>query len=362
MADDDLYIASLGTRLPPPLAVADAVASGSCAPGVARASRMRSVVVSDGESGPELAAGAASVALDRAGGRAAADVDLVLHAHVYHQGHVVWAPASYVQRVTVGGHCPAFQVQQASNGGLGAVELASAYLLAAPERSAALVTTGDRFAPPRFDRFGSDPGTVYADGGTALLLSRRGGFARLRSLVTVSEPELEGMHRGDDPFGAAPFEHRPMVDLDAHKRDFVERHSLSFSIARVGAGQRAAIKQALSRAGAGLADMDRVALPHLGHRRLRSGYFRAFGLDEERTTWHWSRTVGHLGAGDPIAGLDHLVGSGELRAGQLALLVSVGAGFTWSCAVVEMLRDVPWATGRCAAREEPDEHEEGEAA
>ncbi|RKN11551.1 ketoacyl-ACP synthase III family protein [Streptomyces radicis] len=347
MTVGDIFLAGTGTRLPPAVPVADAVAAGRCDPALARAAELRSVVVSNDESGPEMAAAAAISALERAG-VAGPDVDLVLHAHVYHQGHEIWAPASYVQRVALGNHCPSLQVKQASNGGLGALELASAYLLADPRRSAALVTTGDRFAPPRFDRYGSDPGTFYGDGGTALVLSRRGGFARLRSLVTVAEPELEGMHRGDDPFGLAPFDHRPVVDLGAHKRDFVERHSMSFSIARVGLGQRTAIKEALSRAGVDLADIDRFTLPHLGRRRLRSGYFGKLGIDQDRTTWHWSRTVGHLGAGDPIAGLDHLVTCGELRPGDLALLVSVGAGFNWSCAVVEMLDEPTWATGRCA--------------
>ncbi|EWC63334.1 hypothetical protein UO65_1332 [Actinokineospora spheciospongiae] len=341
MTDPALYLAGCGTWLPPPVAAATAVAEGRFDPRLARSTEVVSVAVAGAESAPEMAAMAAGVALRRSG-CGPADIDLVLHASFFHQGHDLWAPASYVQRVAVGNRCPALEVGQVSNGGMGALELAAAYLAAAPGRSAALVTTGDKFCPPGFDRWHSDPGTVYADGGTAVVLSRRGGFARLRSLVTVSDPELEGMHRGDDPFGDTPFSHRPSVDLDACKRGFLATAGTSFAVARVGAGQATALKRALAEAGAELGDVARVVLPHLGRRRLQAAYFGRFDIDPDRTTWPWSRTVGHLGAGDTFAGFDHLVSTGLLAPGELCLLVSVGAGFSWSCAVVEVLEHPDW--------------------
>ncbi|MGW6603252.1 ketoacyl-ACP synthase III family protein [Streptomyces sp. NPDC055036] len=337
-----LHIASCATWLPPAVTVDREIADGHCDPATAAATEALAVVIAGEESAPEMAARAARTALDRAGSRPE-EIDLVLHASFFYQGHDLWAPASYVQREAVGNSCPAMEVRQVSNGGMAAVELAAAYLAADPRRSAALVTTGDRFRPPGFDRWRSDPGTVYADGGTALVLSRHDGFAALRSLATVSVPELEGMHRGADPFGPAPFSGRPVVDLEACKRAFLAEHGVPYAVARVAAAQETAIERALSEAGTDLAGIDRIALPHLGRRRLEAGYFRRFGIEEKTTTWPWSRRIGHLGAGDPIAGLDHLVADGELAAGDTCLLVSVGAGFSWSCAVVEILRTPSWA-------------------
>ncbi|MFC9975262.1 ketoacyl-ACP synthase III family protein [Spirillospora sp. NPDC127200] len=336
MTASGLYIAACGTWLPPVVPTAAAIGAGACDEVLARTTGATGVAVSGGESAPEMAARAARTALDRAAA-GPADIDLILHASFFYQGHDVWAPASYIQREAVGNACPAMEVRQASNGGMAALELAAAYLRADPRRHSALITTGDRCGPPGFDRWRSDPGTVYADGGTALVLSRRSGFARLRSLVTVTDPELEGVHRGADPFGAAPLSVRPTVDLDACKKAFLAEHGVSYTVARVGAGQSAAVKRALGEAGLELGDVARIALPHLGRRRLEAGFFRKLGIPPEITTWPWSRGVGHLGGGDPIAGLDHLVGSGALRSGDACLLVSVGAGFTWSCAVVEML-------------------------
>ncbi|MET9682343.1 ketoacyl-ACP synthase III family protein [Streptomyces coeruleorubidus] len=338
---DRLFIAATGSWLPPRIRTEDAVADGRCSASLARSTGSVSVAVAGEESAPQMAVGAARRALQRAGALPG-DISLVLHASFFHQGHDLWAPASYVQRAALGNSCPAMEVRQVSNGGMAALELASAYLAADPGRSAALITTADKFCPPGFDRWRSDPGTVYGDGATALVLSRHRGFARIRSLTTVSVPELEGMHRGDDPFQDTPFSHRPQVDLEACKRAFLATTGVSYAVSKVAAAQEAVVKQALAEAELELADIDRIALPHLGRRRLQAAYFGPLDIDPQRTTWPWSRQVGHLGAGDPFAGLDHLTVSGALGPGDTCLLVSVGAGFTWSCAVLDILERPEW--------------------
>ncbi|WP_086767592.1 ketoacyl-ACP synthase III family protein [Streptomyces bobili] len=340
----DIRIAGCGVWLPPRAPVAQAVAAGLCDEALATATAMVSVAVAQDEPAPEMAARAARTALARGGSD---DVSLILHASFFYQGHDLWAPASYVQRVAVGNHCPAIEVGQVSNGGMAALGLAVDHLSAGRRAGAAgrrvLVTTGDAFRPPGFDRWRSDPGTFYGDGGTALVLSSQEGFARIRGLATVSAPELEGMHRGDDPFGSAPFSHRPVVDLEACKKDFLTSRRVTQVIAASAAAQDAALGRALAAAGAELADIDRFVLPHMGRKRLRAGFLNRLGIGEDRTTWEWSRGVGHLGAGDQIAGFDHLVGSGSVGPGDMVLWMSVGAGFTYSCAVVEMLERPGWA-------------------
>nr|AAA87620.1 ORFC; beta-keto acyl synthase III homologue; putative [Streptomyces sp.] len=345
-APGDLYVAGCGVWLPPPVTTDQALAAGHCDRRLASSTRMLSVAVADKETPAEMAASAARTAVDRSGVPPARIV-LVLHASLYFQGHHLWAPASYVQRVALGNRCPAMEVRQVSNGGMAALELARAYLLAAPDRTAALVTTGDRMSPPGFDRW-NRPRHVYADGGTALVLSRQGGFARLRSLVTVSEPVLEGMHRGGHPFGPPSAEEQRTVDLDAHSGRTWPRREARSASPRVSAGQEEALAGALKAAGVGLDDISRVVLPHMGWRRLSASYFGKWPVPPERTTWEFGRRTGHLGGGDPIAGFDHLVGSGRLAPGELCLLVSVGAGFSWSCAVVELLDARRWAAAPAA--------------
>jgi 3-oxoacyl-[acyl-carrier-protein] synthase-3 len=74
------------------------------------------------------------------------------------------------------------------------------------------------------------------------------------------------------------------------------------------------------------------------------------GIPVERATWEFSRTVGHLGAGDQIAGFNDLLERGELAAGDRVLFVGGGSGFSCTCAVVEIL-DVPrWEPFRGGGR------------
>lgn len=331
-----VYVAGAASALPPAMTLDAADRAGLCDRRAVWRTGITSVCVSPDEHGPQMAARAARTALRR-GGHTPDDIALILHADIYHQGHDLWSPASYVQRAAVGNPCPAVEVRQLSNGGMAAIDLAAAYLRAGAGR-AALVTTGDRFALPGIDRWRSDPGTVLGDGGTALVLSTDHGWARFRSLVTVSDAHLEGMQRGTDPFSAAPLGTRRPIDVEAASRDFVSATGLDEVLDRIDAGQREAFKRALSDAGVDAADIDRFVLPNVGRARLDEYFLRKFGIDPGRTLWEWGRQVGHLGAGDQIAGLAELAASGTLRPGHTCLLAGVGAGFTWSCAVLDVLR------------------------
>ncbi|MEV0381387.1 ketoacyl-ACP synthase III family protein [Nonomuraea sp. NPDC050643] len=333
----DLYVAGTGRWLPPPMPLERAAEEGLVERRQVWRDGIVSVCVSEGDAGPEMAVRAARTALRVAGGPPD-EIDLVLHAGIYHQGHDLWSAASYVQRATASGRGPAIEVRQLSNGGMAALELAAGYLAAGRARRRALITTGDRFALPGIDRWRSDPGTVLGDGGTALVLSTTGGYARVRSLVTVSDPALEGMQRGGDPFGSTPLEARRPIDVQPAHRHFVGDTGLDAVLDRLDAGGREAFKRALSEAGAEAEEIAWFVLPNLGLPRLKEYFLDKFGIDVDRTLWSWGRHVGHLGAGDQIAGLDELAVSGRIRPGQLCLLAGVGAGFTWSCAVIEMLR------------------------
>lgn len=344
MRFDDLHIVGATVYFEGRSTVAEALRDEQCDERTATRSGIATFAVSKSTAAPELAVGAARRVLEQTHTHPT-EIDLVLHATVQHQGHDLWSAASYIQRYAVGNRCPSIEIKQLSNGGMAALELASGYLSGRPERTAGLLTTGDVFGAPGFDRWRSDPGTVYGDAGTALLL-RRGhspGFARLRSLVTVSDADLEQMHRGRDPFSPVPFAVRQPIDLGLLQRAFLADTGRSYSVERIAAGQDETLKRALAEADCTLADVDWFVLPNFGRSRLASTFLRRWNVPEERTTWPWGRSVGHLGAGDQFAGLAFLAGAGRTRAGQLGLLFGVGAGFTWSCAVVEFTGTDPGA-------------------
>src|SRR5262249_47038158 len=78
------------------------------------------------------------------------------------------------------------------------VHLACCYLNAVPERAAALLTTADNFGTPSVNRWHASWQYVLADGGGAIVLSKRRGFARLLAIDSASDPELEIRHRAGE--------------------------------------------------------------------------------------------------------------------------------------------------------------------
>jgi 3-oxoacyl-[acyl-carrier-protein] synthase-3 len=84
-----------------------------------------------------------------------------------------------------------------------------------------------------------------------------------------------------------------------------------------------------------------VALPRLGGGVLADGYrpgLVAAGI-RPSAVLRLGRGTGHLGAGDAAANLAELTYLGLLRPGRIALLLSAGAGFTWSCLAVRRAND-----------------------
>ncbi|MDT0471404.1 ketoacyl-ACP synthase III family protein [Streptomyces sp. DSM 41014] len=323
----------------------DAVAEGRYDADEAAADGFLSISVADDGPAVELAVRAGGLVMDRATA-GADDIRLVVHSSCNHQGLDHFAPASYVQGRTVGGSAAAVEVKQYSNGGLAAVEIAAAYLANHPEPAAALLTTSDVFALPGFDRYRSDKGVVFGDGGTGLVLSRTGGVARLLSTAVISDGTYGAVYLGNSPFAQESSADEP-VDLRSRRDDYLaENGELLLEIVQsLTERQRESVTVALADAGLDAADIDRWVLTNVG-RTLDDVPFReTFGITDEKTTWEWGRRVGHIGAADQIAGLTHLLETGEAAPGDRIALCGIGMGFTYACAVVEIIERPRWSPG-----------------
>lgn len=327
-----LYIAAASSWLPERMTTDEAVAAGLVDRARVWNTGFESVCVAGENSAPEMAVLAAHAAFERTDGEPD-DLRLLLHACAYHQGHDMWPSASYIQRFSTSSSCPAIEIRQMSNGGMMALELAASYL-AANDGSTALVTTADRFCLPGFDRWRSDPGAICGDGATAVVLSTRSGFAKLRGLATVSDSALERGSRGDR-FSDTPLAAGSPIDLNSDS--LVRELGLETLLDRIISGQQEAFDRACAQADVKLRDIDWYVLPNLVRTRMRAQYFDPFNIDPQRSTWSWGVQVGHLGAGDQFGGLAHLVSAGALEPGSMVALVGTGAGFTWTVGIVEII-------------------------
>lgn len=327
----DMYVSGCAAVLGDREDVGTAVAAGRYPREDMVADGYLSVSVTGDGAAMDLAVAAVGAALARSDVDHA-DIRLIIHASCGPQGPAHIAPASYVQGRSVGGTGCALEVKQFSNGGMAALELAAAYLSAAPAPAAALLTTSDTFRLPSIDRYRSDPGNILADGATGVVLSRRGGVAMLLCTTVLGDGAYSDLRVSDTSWTASDRE-----------RFLVEHgHRLLEMVGSMSALQQRSVAQALAETGLGSGDISRWVFANVGLAQVDQEFRRTFGIDESRTTWEWGRTVGHLGAGDQIAGLTHLLETGAVRAGDRIALCGMGSGFSFSCAVLEIVEEPGW--------------------
>ncbi len=337
MTPEELYVAGVGSWLPEREPVERAVADGRYDPKHRRRTGQVAVAIAgEDETQPVMAVRAGQAALRHSG------IDperfrLLLHAVAGYHGLDGWNAASYLQQQVLGGHGLSFEVHQLSNGAVASMELAAAYLATADGAGAALITTADCFPEPVWDRWSASPGLVFGDGASALVLARDTGFAKVRSIASTNDPQLEGMQRGDVAFSKYPDPGHYPINLRARTNQFSSTMSLDEASARMARGLRAAADRAADEAGVKLAELDHVLTPNFGRELLDDECLRPLEIPYERTVWEWGLTVGHVGAADQFAGLAHLCETEALRPGEHVMLVGVGGGFNWTCAVLEIL-------------------------
>ncbi|MFH9944542.1 ketoacyl-ACP synthase III family protein [Streptomyces murinus] len=289
-------------------------------------------------SAPDLAVRAAREALTAAGWQGA-DLGFTAHAWIHHQGHDFWSPAHYVAHRIGAVRGVPLGIQVMCNGGGTALEAAASRLLADSTTATALVTTGDRFPDEGFDRWAGDYGVFYGDGATALLLHERDDSADefiLLGLSSAAVSEAEGLHRGRDEFSPASRWHGDRIDVRRTKKAFITDVGLEGFYSGVHAALRGIVTTALEEAGIDAADprIRVLALPRVGVKVRRETYHPAVeGLTKAEIVELGVRT-GHLGAGDMAANLADIRERELLAPGEIAVTISAGGGFGFTCAIV----------------------------
>ncbi|WP_431682742.1 ketoacyl-ACP synthase III family protein [Kitasatospora sp. KL5] len=348
MRTPGLWIAGLGTHLPPVVSARQAVARGWYDARTAEESGWTGATVAGELPAPEMAALAAEAALKRSG-HPPGDVAVLLHASTMAQGPDAWPPQSYVQRRTVGGDAPALEVRQACNGMLAAMELAARWLTV-DDRPAALVTGADNFGLPLIDRWryaegaGTNRLSILGDAGAAVVLSRHGGFARLLAVGSMSVPALEEMYRGGVPL----FPPEQSLGLPVRIGERLRRHRESDPEASAAArraldGARLAIgTRTLAEAGVTADRITRATHVFSGGVAYLESVLGPLGIDASRGLLEFGRTTGHLATCDHVVGLEHLLTTGAIGPGDHVLMMSNG-GASLACAVVEIVSRPDWA-------------------
>lgn len=312
--------------------VSDAVLAGRLEPDRASRNGYAELAVSDIPP-PQMAVRAADAAL-RAAGVSRDDIGLLTHVWSYYQGQDYWEPVHYIVSELSLKHALPMGASLGCNGGFVAFEAAACRLRCDPGMRAAVITTGERFWPPEFDRWRAGLDVVYGDSATALVLHAGHGQFDVLSTSSVTAAEYEGMYRG--PWGTAPFQHAKTVDIRAPLRRFMAAgHGQKFAGVATEA-VRGTVSSALDQAGLAADDprIRVIAPPRFGAELIERSYTCVLAGQTKGEIVNLGRHTGHLGAGDLAANLADLERQQMLEPGQIALMLSATAGFTWSAMVV----------------------------
>jgi 3-oxoacyl-[acyl-carrier-protein] synthase III len=183
----------------------------------------------------------------------------------------------------------------------------------------------------------TDRGSVLGDAATAAVLSNRSGFARVDSVATRSLSDLEALYRGGEPL-FPPAVGRPFrlgerfAEVGREDPDGLRR-----ALGRLRQARTDLARQVLAEAHVRPDQVTRVVHILTGTRGYLEHLLEPLGIDPDRGVLEFGRGVGHLGVNDPLAGLHHLVHSGQLRPGDRVLMMANGMGPTLGCAVLTML-------------------------
>ncbi|WP_326691561.1 MULTISPECIES: ketoacyl-ACP synthase III family protein [unclassified Streptomyces] len=342
----DVYVESLGTFLPEPVSVGEAVAQGWYPAEEAAAGGWLSAGVAGDIEAPEMGLRAARQAFDRSA-LTPGSIDLLLYPDCWHQGPEGWHPQYHLQRQLAMDDALAVELKHGCTGMFSALRLAVSHLAAGADDAAALLVTSDNYGTPLLDRWRQSAEFIMGDGACALTLTQGPGFAELVSLTMSTIPEAEELHRCGEPlFPPTVTTGRPLnfaSRIDAFKQKVVTEGLGSLALFKIQKTLVDCVGQALEEAGTTLDEVAWVMPNNASKEQTEVGFLTALGLPLSRSTWEYGRTIGHTGAGDQFFSLAHLLSTGQLSAGDHVLMFGVAPGVTISAAVFK-INDIPdWA-------------------
>lgn len=319
-------VASATAWLPPGRSRAvDALAGGVLSDIDARATLCHEVPVAGGIPAWELGLRACRQALSEAD-VPPGEVDFLSYAGMSVLEEEPASPAHRLARMLGASRSIVLGVSQMSSGGDAALHAAVCALLTEPDTRHAVACTGMDTDGLPYDRWLTAPEVVLGDGGTAALLGRDRGSLVIHSIGRAACAGLEPVFPGRHPF-------RPLSSESGREP---EPAGTLGSLKAIRATVTRAVERAL--ADADVIDPSRVKVvypPRTRPQTVRHTVRAALpAVLRDRLMARGQRT-GHLGAGDTLANLADLLATDRVAAGEYALLVGVGAGFTASALVVQ---------------------------
>jgi 3-oxoacyl-[acyl-carrier-protein] synthase III len=339
MKVSDIYITGIGTAKLESFDTADAVAKGWYDAEDWERGEQVSITVAGTTPAPDLAIEAAGYALEHSG-HTPAEISALFHTNVHPQGPNGWSARHYINRHTINTDVTCVEINNGCAGFFSNLHLASCYLNAAPDRAAALLTFADNFGTPLVDRWHACPTVfVIADGGAAIVLSKRRGFAKVLAVDSTSNPEMEIQHRGAERLFPPGLTVGAPLNF-AERREYCRQRALEGAVTPIeefGPTLVDAVKKTLEAAETSMDQIVKVVHDGFTREAVRAIYLDRLGVEEDRGIWEFTRRVGHSGPVDHVRGLEYVWRSHQASPGDRVMLITNTPGMEAACAVVEII-------------------------
>jgi 3-oxoacyl-[acyl-carrier-protein] synthase-3 len=257
-----------------------------------------------------------------------ASIDVVLYYGSTWKDYAVWQAAPWIAHRLGCSRAYAIEYDNVSMGTPVALRAARALLVAEPELRTALVVAASRES--YLLDYGNERSRFmfnFGDGAVAGLLEADAD----RNLVLASHAVTDGSFalQVKVPAGGS-VEPASISSVEArrHFLDVADPAQMKGGLDEVSLPNFVeAARGAAARSGADLADVSYLCGIHM-KRSMHDAIVQALGIDSSRASY--LDDTGHMSGVDPLLGLDRAVRSGEIRAGDLVLLLAAGTGYTWA--------------------------------
>jgi 3-oxoacyl-[acyl-carrier-protein] synthase III len=253
-------------------------------------------------------------------------IDVVMYYGSMWKDYAVWQAAPWIAHRIGATGAYAVEYDNVSCGTPVALRIARDMLLAEDELQTILVVAACR------ESFLLDYGNErsrfmfnFGDGAVAGLLTKDGGRNELLGCHGLTDGSFSLQVKVPSGGSVSPnggYRFLDVADPTGMKQGLDEVSLANFV---------AAAKGAVERSGASLEDVGYLCGIHMKpsmHRALLA----ELGLDESRAAY--LDDTGHMSGVDPLFALDRAARAGELRDGELVLLLAAGTGYTWAASVV----------------------------
>jgi 3-oxoacyl-[acyl-carrier-protein] synthase-3 len=253
-------------------------------------------------------------------------IDVVMYYGSMWKDYAVWQAAPWIAHRIGALRAYAVEYDNVSCGTPVALRIARDMLRAEDELQTILVVAGCRES--YLLDYGNERSRFmfnFGDGAVAGLLTKDGGRNELLGCYGLTDGSFSLQVKVPSGGSVSPnggYRFLDVADPSQMKQGLDEVSLRNFVAAAQGA---------LERSGATLDDIGYLCGIHMKpsmHRALLT----ELGLDESRAAY--LDDTGHMSGVDPLLALDRAARAGELRDGELVLLLAAGTGYTWAASVV----------------------------